>query len=250
MKILDKIKELPTLDELKGGLGEYLTKYMAKLDLPEVLVLHDVLIDSYNDHMSQMDLLLIGEKGIYVLEVKLYPDAKIYGDGKKSQWYYYRGGRKYDIYSPIKQNYNHIKHLKNFLMDFGDVPCFSVIVMLCEDFKVSNINDNPNDPDTVILNGLLQLRKGFEILAKGKPPVLSKEQRQTVFEYIKEHQHNGKEKRLEHKEQVKVVKSEQMTTVENNQCPHCKTQLVLRKGKYGDFYGCPNFPSCKYTKKH
>ena len=250
MKLLDKTKNSPTLNELQGGFGEYLTKYMAQLDLPKVLVLHNVLIDGYNEHTSQTDLLLIGEKGIYVLEVKMYPDAKIYGDGKKSQWYYYKGGHKYDIYSPIKQNYNHIKHLKDFLKDFGDIPCFSVIVMLCEDYKVSNVNNNPDNPDTVILSGLLQLRKGLEMLAKGKPTALSKEQQQAVFEYIKEHQHKGKEKRLEHKERVKAVKDEKVTAVENNQCPYCKTQLVLRKGKYGEFYGCPNFPSCKYTQKH
>ncbi len=250
MKLLDKIKELPTLNELKGGFGEYLTKYMARLDIPEMLVLYDVLIDADNEHTSQIDLLLIGEKGIYVLEVKMYPNARIYGDGKKKRWYYYNGGQKYDIYSPMKQNYNHIKYLKNFLKEFGDIPCFSVIVLLCEDFKISNVNDNPDNPNTIILNGLLLLRKGLEMLSKGKPTALSKEQQQAVFEYIKEHQHKGKEKRLEHKERVKTVKDKKLTDVENDQCPYCKTQLVLRKGKYGEFYGCPNFPSCKYTKKH
>ena len=32
-------------------------------------------------------------------------------------------------------------------------------------------------------------------------------------------------------------------------CPNCKINLVLIKGKYGDFYGCPNYPKCKYTKQ-
>ena len=33
-------------------------------------------------------------------------------------------------------------------------------------------------------------------------------------------------------------------------CPICRGQLVLRKGKYGQFYGCENFPSgCKFTRK-
>lgn len=34
-----------------------------------------------------------------------------------------------------------------------------------------------------------------------------------------------------------------------NICPYCKTELVARKGKYGDFYGCSNYPKCKFTKK-
>lgn len=32
-------------------------------------------------------------------------------------------------------------------------------------------------------------------------------------------------------------------------CPNCEINLVLIKGKYGDFYGCPNYPKCKYTKQ-
>ena len=250
LSLLDKVKELPTLNELKGGFGEYLTKFMAQIDIPELLVIHDVMIDGYQDQTSQTDLLLIGEKGIYVSEVKLYPDAKIYGDGKKSQWYYYKGGHKYNIYSPIKQNQNHIKHLKQFLKDFGDIPCFSVIVMLCDDFKVNNINEDPNNPDTVILNGLLNLRKGIQLLAKGKPTALTKEQQQTIFEYINANQHKGKEIRLEHKERVSAIKEEKMAAAQKNLCPYCKQPLVLRKGKYGEFYGCSNFPACKYTQTH
>ena len=30
-------------------------------------------------------------------------------------------------------------------------------------------------------------------------------------------------------------------------CPQCGGQLVLRKGRYGSFYGCSNFPKCKFT---
>ena len=34
-----------------------------------------------------------------------------------------------------------------------------------------------------------------------------------------------------------------------NDCPVCGGMLCLRKGKYGKFYGCGNFPSCRFTKK-
>ena len=32
-------------------------------------------------------------------------------------------------------------------------------------------------------------------------------------------------------------------------CPKCNSELVARKGKHGDFFGCSNFPKCKYTTK-
>ncbi len=32
-------------------------------------------------------------------------------------------------------------------------------------------------------------------------------------------------------------------------CPKCKTgELLLRSGKFGEFYGCSGFPTCKYTE--
>ena len=31
-------------------------------------------------------------------------------------------------------------------------------------------------------------------------------------------------------------------------CPECGSPLVIRKGKYGHFTACSNFPSCKYIK--
>ncbi len=35
---------------------------------------------------------------------------------------------------------------------------------------------------------------------------------------------------------------------DTNKCPKCGGQLVQRKGKYGIFMGCSNYPKCKYTK--
>ena len=31
-------------------------------------------------------------------------------------------------------------------------------------------------------------------------------------------------------------------------CPYCGIPLVKRKGKYGSFYGCSNYPDCTFTK--
>ena len=33
-------------------------------------------------------------------------------------------------------------------------------------------------------------------------------------------------------------------------CPICKAgELVIRHGKYSDFYGCTQFPRCAFTEK-
>lgn len=31
-------------------------------------------------------------------------------------------------------------------------------------------------------------------------------------------------------------------------CPNCNSELLLRNGRYGQFWGCTNFPVCRYTE--
>lgn len=248
MSLLDKLKKLPTLNELTGTVGEQLTKIMATIDIPDALVLQDVLIDGAKDQTTQIDLLLIGSKGIYVVEVKMYTGARVYGDCKKNTWYYYKGGQKYDLYSPYRQNQNHIKHLKEFLKDFGEVPCFSVLAILCEDYKISNLNDDPGHPTTIVINGLLSLRKAIMKLSEGKTIVFTDDEKQKIHDYIRDNQHIGKDARQVHKENVIAIKKAKDEEALNNICPYCKSPLVLRNGKNGEFWGCSGYPKCRYTK--
>ena len=32
-------------------------------------------------------------------------------------------------------------------------------------------------------------------------------------------------------------------------CPYCKIPLVKRRGSYGEFWGCQNYPKCRYIQK-
>ena len=39
------------------------------------------------------------------------------------------------------------------------------------------------------------------------------------------------------------------TAKETEKCPQCGGNLVERKGKFGQFYGCSNYPKCRFTKQ-
>ena len=80
MGLIEKFKNLPTQNEITGSVGEQLTKLIAKIDIPEALILQDVLLDGADGQTTQIDLLLIDKKGIYVIEVKNFKNAKVYGD--------------------------------------------------------------------------------------------------------------------------------------------------------------------------
>ena len=48
---------------------------------------------------------------------------------------------------------------------------------------------------------------------------------------------------------VSSVEKEQHIEDVKTKCPFCGGELVLRKGRYGEFYGYSNYPKCKFTKK-
>ena len=60
-------------------------------------------------------------------------------------------------------------------------------------------------------------------------------------------------------EKIRVIENEEPTFAENAikesnennkyKCPYCGELLVERKGPYGKFIGCSNYPECKYTRK-
>ncbi|SHO80769.1 DNA topoisomerase I [hydrothermal vent metagenome] len=46
----------------------------------------------------------------------------------------------------------------------------------------------------------------------------------------------------------KSIKSLKVAIPTGEKCPQCEGELLLRKGRYGEFIACSNFPKCKYTK--
>lgn len=56
----------------------------------------------------------------------------------------------------------------------------------------------------------------------------------------------GKSKKIEKPAEQRI---EETSEEKQNRCLWCGSTLVLRKGKYGDFYGCSTYPKCKFTKK-
>lgn len=45
------------------------------------------------------------------------------------------------------------------------------------------------------------------------------------------------------------MSAEELWAALENACPECGGILVKRKGRYGEFWGCKNFPGCRYTRK-
>lgn len=57
-------------------------------------------------------------------------------------------------------------------------------------------------------------------------------------------------KELEEKDQSLDRKDYKIIKVTDEPCPECNDHLVLKLGKYGKFYSCGNFPTCKFAKPY
>ena len=67
-----------------------------------------------------------------------------------------------------------------------------------------------------------------------------------LYNKLLEYKLNPVKTTKEHVEDIKIMR----TNIDNNICPNCNIPLVLKTSKEGNkFYGCSNYPKCKFTKK-
>lgn len=102
--------------ENKGQFGEYLTKYaLGNNNLTGYLKILCNIYVPYRAKTSEIDVIMIHEKGIFVFESKNY-SGWIFGSAEQKNWTQcLKGGKKYQFYNPILQNKTHINALSNYL---------------------------------------------------------------------------------------------------------------------------------------
>lgn len=114
-----------------GKWGEYLTyRHLKKFENDGAKFLFNVYIPKENGETTEIDVLMISKKGIFVFESKNY-SGWIFGSEKQKNWYQTlpegRGkSHKEHFYNPIMQNRSHIKHLKAFIGE--EITMYSIIV--------------------------------------------------------------------------------------------------------------------------
>ena len=43
------------------------------------------------------------------------------------------------------------------------------------------------------------------------------------------------------------AENDEMDLIVNGICPRCGHNLIIRNGRYGEFFGCSQYPKCKFT---
>ncbi|MFS0862052.1 NERD domain-containing protein [Fredinandcohnia sp. 179-A 10B2 NHS] len=230
------------LPKVKGYLGEASVRlYLNKLDKEQYKVYNDVLIPLKNRRASQIDHVVVSPFGIFVIETKNYK-GWIYGDPKSKYWTQVIFNRKEKLYNPLWQNYGHIKALEEYLGVENEEIYHSIVSFSTRStLKLKDIN-RPN-ASVIYSSRLLSTINSHEkvkLTAAEVEQIVSMLEKTTNADFEKKKQH------------VKNVKDSQrfyQYKINSNMCPKCGSDLVERKGKYGAFKGCSNYPKCKFVVK-
>lgn len=288
---------LGTLRRDKGKYGEYLIyKQLRNFETNSVAkFLFNVYIPKENGETTEIDVLMICPKGIFVFESKNY-SGWIFGNENQRHWTQVlptgRGrSKKEKFYNPIMQNRGHLKHLKSLVGE--DIPMRSIIAfserctlkdITLTSYEASVINRNtilpvvstlynqyPTVLDTERINHIYNILYPFtqvDLLAKQQHiqniknntapkvavqtmPINAVMTEETAMKNVSFGEIQSKS--------IPVDKISTESAVINKtpllKCPRCGGELVLRTARRGEnkgtsFYGCSNYPKCKYIQEH
>lgn len=222
-----------------GKAGERYTYRKIKDNFPDGRVFRNVYLKKSDGTYTEIDLLAVGHKGIYVFESKNY-SGWIFGSEKQSQWTQsLPTGFKNKFFSPILQNNAHIKALQHTFQQYPNIRYFSFVVFSerCELKKVEC--DLPN---TFVLKRDDLERKLRKVFKSDLSETISKSDMVSILNVLSNSQRPDQEVREQHLKDLQENLAK---------CPKCKSDLVERKNKEtGEaFYSCSAFPRCKYIAK-
>ncbi|MBR1594156.1 MAG: NERD domain-containing protein [Alloprevotella sp.] len=218
---------------IKGRIGEYrIARILNKL--PDNYYLINDLYIQQNGYSTQIDHVVISEYGVFVIETKNY-SGWIYGSDNAEYWTKNQYGHKYRFYNPIRQNEAHIRTLQNIFPLYYDkfVPIVVFLQKATLKFTTSSI---------VIYSSQLRC-----VIKSFKSQILQPSEAEDIFDKLLSANITDPELRKQHKWNVSNNINKKRTLVNNGICPRCGGRLVVRRGRYGNFIGCSNYPRCRYT---
>lgn len=256
-------------DEWKGKQGEKLTERKLKwvqLFGRKGKTLRNVYLPTNDGGTSEIDVLFITQKGIFVFESKNY-SGWIFGDEKSRNWTAMLPNKvKNRFYNPIMQNRTHLKWLANYVGD--DIPLFSIIVFSerCELKKVTVYSENikvikrdmtyatvreiwEQNPDCIEADHIEELYQNLKQLTNADEAVKAAHVANIKNRFQKPNDMPASAAVSEEN----VVAQCPSPQVDALICPRCGAKLVLREATKGanagnQFYGCSRFPKCRYIR--
>lgn len=186
---------------------------------------------------SQIDHLVVSVYGIFVIETKNY-NGWIYGGEYAEYWIQNIYGKKYQFYNPILQNGGHVRALRRVLKDYEPLLIMPIVAFSGK----ADIKVKVEETCVVYWSQILKVINQFHekcltwsqvnAICDAVHAVLNESSRETDKQHLKD---------------IRSACEQKHGAIVSGRCPRCGGKLVLRRGKYGQFYGCVNYPYCKHT---
>ncbi|MDU0259394.1 NERD domain-containing protein [Alistipes finegoldii] len=220
----------------KGKYSEKLVNDKISKLSDEYVIFNDLLFES-NGRSTQIDHVIVSPYGVFVIETKGYK-GWILGGENSEYWTQTIYQSKHQFYNPIKQNEGHVRFLRYLLKCSVEIPFIPIVVF-----------NNAADLKVYIENHIVINRCNLiHAISQYKTPVLDKTTVDWIVKTIRQnHIIANKEDLKRHKHNAKSQQYKSQNLINQGVCPRCGGQLILRQGKFGSFYGCSNYPKCKFT---
>lgn len=253
-----------------GIIGEDNILFELKNSGMDMVVLHDLYIESVSGASAQIDFLVLTPKINFVLECKnLFGNIEINSKGDfirtiRCGGRYYKEG----IYSPITQNQRHLQVLKerrsendgkiltawkNYLFkDFfrGLVVLANPKTVVNDRYAKKEVKEQVIRADQLV-ETMKRMNKDSKELASSLKDLKEMGERYLQMHIEKPITYIEKFRQEELEDQPAA---EQPAPSEGKCCPKCGKPLVMREARRGayigeKFWGCTGFPQCHFTKK-
>ena len=226
--------------KIKGSVGEFKVNTRLNFLGDNYIVMKDLILNSSNGYTSQIDQLVLSEYGIFVIETKNYK-GWIFGNEKSENWTQVIYKKKNTFRNPVKQNWSHIYALKNVLSNYPNIKYFPIVVFSGN----ATLKSIESSVPVIYDNKLNRTIKSLSTLK-----CLTLEEVYAIKSILESSELTDSSIKREHVKNIKMNIAEKEFKKNNLICPRCNGKLILRNGKNGKFYGCSNYPRCRFTMSY
>jgi hypothetical protein len=223
--------------KIKGYFGEKsVAFFLSGLDESKYKIINNIMLQVGNK-TTQIDYVVVSNYGIFVIETKNYK-GWILGNEFDDYWTQKIYKSNHRLRNPIKQNYGHIQALKEHLSEFNDVNYISIVTFTTNaDLKIKTKSE------------VVYTVKLSKTIKKYNTETISNTIKEQIYSKLLSSNVDSKENRQEHVKAIHNDIADRDNKLKNNVCPKCNGELVMRKGKHGNFKGCSNYPKCRFIAK-
>ena len=234
----------------KGKEGENIVHNIL-MQLPDEYVILDDVVLRTNRGTTQIGHVVVSRYGVFAIETKNYQGV-IYGDDKRKEWTQmiitdvtyakkwwktYTYVTKNHFYNPVKQSLAHSIAIKSLLSEWSALKVIPIVVFT----GTAVLKDVTSSYHVVYDFNLL------ETILDNRTIYLADNDVQRVVDILLRNNVREFVDNRSHVNNIYASKAEENNKVALGICPKCGGNLVRRTGKYGNFYGCSNYPKCKFT---